>query len=202
MKELNLLTITDELNLLETIENSCNILIPDEKERLGELSFHLYQFNSPDQAEKYGEQSLAFQIRYGVHPIFSKKHLSIDSSENHIDILSQIICKNKDKIYTSIIDYCQNQLDSIIKLELEPALNTRLPFIFNYELKLCKSRKRNKQLMKSGWPSLCIAISWTDEYNEFQEFMYPLTIGAESKKFNLDAGRIVTAFQNYRDAVM
>jgi len=202
MKEINLLSKDDTKKLLDTIDSSCGILIPDEKERLGALTFHLYQFNNPEKSEQFGKESWAFQIRYGVHPVFSKKHLKIKTDQSQLNLLTRIICDNKEKIHHAIVEYCQSQMDTIIKMELEPEFNNRFPFIFKYDLKLCKSRNRNKRLLEAGWPSLCIAISWNDEYNEFQEFMYPLTIDSHSRKFNLDTGQILTAFQNYRDSVV
>lgn len=202
MEEINLLTSEDTANLLTTVEKSCSILLPDEKERLGELSFHLYQFNNHGSSENYGKESFAFQIRYGMHPIYSKKHIKLQTNQYSIENLSKIICENKDVIYGSIIQYCQTQLDTIITMELEPEFNRRFPYIFSYELKLCKTRNKNEQMIKAGWPSLCIAISWNDEYNEFQEFMFPLTIDPDCRKFNVDADKILAAFQKYRDELI
>ena len=202
MEEINLLTTKDTESLLQTVRKSCGILLPDEKERLGELSFHLYQFNSPESSENYGKESLAFQIRYGMHHIYSKKHLKFQINQNSVEYLSRLICENKDTIYGSIIQYCQTQLDTIITIELEPEFNRRFPYIFSYDLKLCKSRNKNKQMVNAGWPSLCIAISWNDEYNDFQEFMYPLSIDPENRKLNLNTRTILTAFQNYRDSLV
>lgn len=202
MEEINLLTNKDIEKLLQTLSESCGMLLPDEKERLGEISFHLYQFNNPESSEKYGKESFAFQIRYGMHPIYSKKHIKLQTNQNSIEHLSKIVCENKDAIYDSIIQYCQTQLDTIIAMELEPEFNQKFPYIFSYDLKLCKTRKKNQQMLKVGWPSLCIAISWNDEYNEFQEFMYPLTIDPESRKFNIKTEMILTAFQKYRDELI
>lgn len=202
MEEINLLTEKDIEQLVKTVVKSCNILLPDEKERLGEISFHLYKFDNPDSSERYGKESLAFQIRFGMHPIYTKKHIKFQNKQQYIGYLSGIICDNKDKIYASIIEYCQSQLDTIVAMELEPEFNRKFPYIFSYDLKLCKSRNRNKMMLEAGWPSLCIAISWNDEYDEFQEFMYPLSIDPANKKFNLDPSTILSAFQNYRDAII
>jgi hypothetical protein len=202
MEEINLLKDKDIEQLVQAVGNSCGILLPNEKERLGEISFHLYKFDNPESSERYGKESLAFQIRFGMHPIFSKKHIKNQNNNDYVKYLSGIICENKEKIYASIIEYCQSQLDTIVAMELEPEFNRKFPYIFNYDLKLCKSRNRNKQMLDAGWPSLCIAISWNDEYDEFQEFMYPLTIDPDNKKFNLDPSIILSAFQNYRDAII
>lgn len=202
MEEINRLTQNDSIALLKTVEDNCAIIIPDEKERLGEISFHLYQYNCADNCDNFGKTSWTFQIRYGIHPVFTKKHIKILTGQNQIEILSKIICENKNVIYTAIIEYCQNQMDTMVSMELEPEFNRRFSYIFNYDLKLCKSRKKNKLMLKAGWPSLCIAISWNDEFNEFQEFMYPLMIDPESKKFNLHPGTILTAFQKYHDAII
>ena len=199
---MNLLTQNDTEELWRTVEKSCNILIPDEKERLGEMSFHLYKYDNTESSDNYGKQSWTFQIRYGIHTVFSKKHIKMPSSQNYIESLTKIICDNKNKIYTSIIEYCQNQMDTMVSMELEPEFNSRFAYIFNYDLKLCKSRKRNKQMLKAGWPSLCIAISWNDDYGEFQEFIFPLTINPDTRKFNLNSDKILSAFQSYRDSVI
>ena len=147
MEEINLLTDKDIDKLLQTLSESCGMLLPDEKERLGEISFHLYKFNNPESSEKYGKESYAFQIRYGMHPIYSKKHIKLQTNQNSVEHLSKIICENKDVIYDSIIQYCQTQLDTIIAMELEPEFNQKFPYIFSYDLKLCKTRKKNQQML-------------------------------------------------------
>lgn len=202
MEEVNLLTEKDTKELLQTVEKFCDILIPDEKERLGEISFHLYKYDNADNTDNYGKQSWTYQIRYGVHTIFSKKHINIPADQNYNDVLAKTICDHKDKIYASIVEYCQNQMDTMVKMELEPQFQQRFSYIFTYDLKLCKSRNRNKQMLNAGWPSLCIAISWNDDYGEFQEFMYPLTINQDTRRFNLDSDKILTAFQSYRDSII
>ncbi len=202
MEEVNLLTEKDTEELLMTVEQSCNILIPDEKERLGEISFHLYKYDNAESSDNYGKKSWTFQIRYGVHTVFTKKHIKIPSSQSYIECLTKIICDNKNKIHVSILEYCQNQLDTMVKMELEPEFNRRFSYIFNYDLKLCKSRNKNIKMVKAGWPSLCIAISWNDEFNEFQEFIYPLSLDPNNKKFNIHTDRILTAFRNYRDEIV
>ena len=202
MEEVNLLSEKDTIELLQTVERSCKILIPDEKERLGEISFHLYKYDNSENTDNFGKQSWTFQIRYGVHTVFSKKHIKIPANQNHHGVLVKIICDNKGKIYTSIVEYCQNQMDTMVKMELEPQFHQRFSDIFTYDLKLCKSRNRNKIMLKAGWPSLCIAISWNDDYDEFQEFMYPLTINPDTRKFNLNSNKILSAFQSYRDSII
>ena len=202
MEEVNLLTEKDTKELLKTVEQHCNIFIPDEKERLGEISFHLYKYDNNENIDNFGKQSWTFQMRYGVHPVFTKKHITMPSDPNYHAVLTKIICDNKDKIYASIIEYCQNQMDTMVKMELEPQFHQQFSDIFSYDLKLCKSRNRNKQMLKAGWPSLCIAISWNDEYDEFQEFMYPLNINPNTRKFNLNPEQILSAFQSYRDSVI
>ncbi|MEJ2545135.1 MAG: hypothetical protein P8Y99_13795, partial [Calditrichaceae bacterium] len=202
MEEVNLLTEKDTKELLQTVEKACNILIPDEKERLGEISFHLYKYDNSENIDNFGKQSWTFQIRYGMHTVFNKKHIKISSNKNYHEIITKIICDYKDKIYASIVEYCQNQMDIMVKMELEPQFQQRFSYIFNYDLKLCKSRNRNKQMLNAGWPSLCIAISWNDDYGEFQEFMYPLHINPDTRKFNLDSDHILSAFQSYRDSVI
>ncbi len=202
MEEVNLLTEKDTEELLMTVEQSCNILIPDEKERLGEISFHLYKYDNAESSDNYGKKSWTFQIRYGVHTVFTKKHIKIPSSQSYIECLTKIICDNKNKIHVSILEYCQNQLDTMVKMELEPEFNRRFSYIFNYDLKLCKSRNKNIKMDKAGWPSLCIAISWNDEFNEFQEFIYPLSLDPNNKKFNIHPDRILTAFRNYQDEIV
>ncbi|MBN1407900.1 MAG: hypothetical protein JW956_08930 [Calditrichaceae bacterium] len=202
MEEVNQLTEKDTKELLKTVEKSCGIIIPYEKERLGELSFHLYKYDNTENTENYGTQSWTFQIRYGVHTVFTKKHIKIPANKNYNDILVKFICDNNDKIYASIVEYCQNQMNTMIAMELEPEFNRRFSYIFSYDMKLCKSRNKNKNMLQAGWPNFCIAISWNDDYNEFQEFMYPLTINPDTRKFNLNSDKILTAFQRYCDSII
>jgi len=202
MEEINILTAEDIKALLKSVEKECTLLIPDEKERLGELSFHLYEYDKSGASGNTNGKSVVFQIRYGMHKIFSKKHLTVNLKNKYLEDLVKVVCENKNDIKKAIIDYCQSQLETIISLELIPEFNKRFPYLFSYELKLCKARKKNQLMIKYGWPSLCVMISWTDEFGDFQEFMYPLMIDPESRHFQIETSKIISAYQTYRDQLV
>jgi hypothetical protein len=200
MEEVNILSQKDKSLLLEKLEKECTLLIPQDKDRLGELQFHLFKYKGQNGNGK--PQDYFFQIRMGIHQIFSKKHLPFCEKGDCIAKLESIIAANKKQIKNSIIDYCQNQLDTVLTVELEPEFNKRFPYVFNYNIKLCKARRRNTELVQYGWPSLCITIAWTDEFGEFQEFMHPITIDPETRCFKTNISQILNSFLSYRDTLI
>ena len=121
MEEVNILSQKDKSLLLEKLEKECALLIPQDKDRLGELQFHLFKYKGQNGNGK--PQDYFFQIRMGIHQIFSKKHLPFCEKGDCIAKLESIIAANKKQIKNSIIDYCQNQLDTVLTVELEPEFN-------------------------------------------------------------------------------
>jgi hypothetical protein len=200
MEEVNILSKDDKIRLLDTLEKECALLIPHDKDRLGELQFHLFKYKG--QGGNGEDPEYFFQIRMGIHQIFSSKHVAFCETGDCLSKLESIIAANKKQIKNSIIEYCQNQLDTVLTVELEPEFNKRFPYVFNYNIKLCKARRKNTELIKYGWPSLCITIAWTDEFGEFQEFMYPLTMDPETRCFQTNISRILNSFLTYRDALI
>ena len=193
MKEANILTDQDTSDLLAHLESSFNIKIPRNKERFGYISFHLYSY------EKQDVHEWVFQIRWGRHQIFSKKHLKL--KEDYLSDLIEVIESNKYSIMKAAIDFCENQLNDIVLLELGPELNKRLPLLNDYQLKV---RKIN--LQKSKEASQCLSnyglcISWFDDMGDYQEFMHPIPYDISTGFFDLSPEKIVSKFQVYQDQV-
>jgi hypothetical protein len=125
MKESNILTPKGKKDLLSFMETCFNTIIPCNKERFGSISFHLYKYDKQD------HPSWVFQIRWGSHPLFSKKHIKLDPDKEYLSQLHKIIENNKYRIMKASIEFCENQLNNAAMLEIEPELNRRLPLLNN-----------------------------------------------------------------------
>jgi hypothetical protein len=193
MKEANILTDQDKSDLLAHLETSFNIKIPRNKERFGFISFHLYSYDKQD------VQEWVFQIRWGRHQIFSEKHVTLD--ENYLSQLFTVIDSNKYRIMKAAIEFCENQLNDIVLLELGPELNRRLPLLNDYQLKV---RKINFQKSKEASQCLTnygLCISWFDDMGDYQEFLHPIPYNVSTGLFDLSPEKIVSKFQVYQDQV-
>lgn len=201
MKEINLLQTEDIKRLHAFLEDSCSLLLPFEKERFGELSFHLYRYNDDSEA---GSSSLniAFQIRWGANAIFHKKNLKLGADDSIVEKICQIIHKESESIKKAIFKYCENQLSAIVPMSVEPVLIMRQPNFSGYKLQFCKGRGKKSSLSEYGWPNYCVLIAWYDELGDFQEFISPIGFDAKKRKFLIDAENIVLEFQKYRDTVI
>jgi len=202
MEHVNLITDKDQAHLLGLVEQECALLMPNEPERLGSVSFQLHP-HKPSETNFPTDDSLyVFQLRFGMLSLFSHKQLKLNSPGEYMKDITPIIKENKSKIKTALIEYCQNQLETIVTMELEPALRQQFPYLFNYQLKLCQARIKNKYMLDLGWPSLCISISWTDDYGEYQEFMYPLCLNRDTRCFQFDMQQLITALQRFVHALI
>lgn len=202
MDRINVLSKKDQAILLGLLEQECALLLPDEPERLGPITFHLHPHKLSEANSPADDSLHIFQLRYGMLSLFSYKQVKLNSQGEYMNDITHIIKANKSKIKTALIEYCQNQLETIINIELEPYLRKQFPYLFNYRLKLCQARLKNKDMLDIGWPSLCISISWTDDYGEYQEFMYPICLNKITRRFQLEVRQIVTAFQRYIHALI
>lgn len=195
MKEANILTDQEKADLLAFMESCFNLTIPRNKERFGFISFHLYKY------EKHSEPEWVFQIRWGSHQLFSKKHLKMDFKKEHLPQLYDIITKSKFAIIKNTLEFCQNQLNNIVLLEIGPELTKRMPVMNDYKMFVRKLRPLKNREGSECLTNLCLCISWLDETGEFQEFIHPIPYDAETGYFSLSPSEIVSKFQVYQDQV-
>jgi len=195
MKEANILTPEDSQNLLAFMESCFNTTIPCNKQRFGEISFHLYKY------EKQEDPEWVFQIRWGSHPLYSKKHLKLNSEDEYLSQLFSIIKNNKSSIIKASIDFCEDQLNNVALLEIEPELNKRLPLLSNYKIFIRKMRPNKVREASERLQNYGVCISFLDETGEFQEFVHPIPYNTQNGYFNLSAPEIVTKFQRFQDQV-
>ncbi len=128
-----------------------------------------------------------------------KRHLELNGENDLIETLSSIIKVECKEIKKSLYGYCEEQLDSVFGLELQPELSRKFPGIGDYQLRLSKGRGNNSSLQKLGWPDYKIFIAWTDDYNEFQEFSYPLNFDHKNHRFHIQTDDFISKFARYRD---
>lgn len=202
MKELNILKNTDIRKIRNHLSESCGLTIPDEKEHMGLISFHLFKYEHHLENNESGKDEMRFQIRWGAHKIYSKKHFFITDETNVIEQLKQFISQDCMKIKKELLDYCKTQLGNIVTLEVEPEINKRNPGLIGYQIQVDRGRTNTSVKENAGWPCLCIFISWFDELGDFQEFVYPVKFDGKSRQFLVDAKEIADAFQVYRDTVV
>lgn len=202
MKELNLFSDEEQKTLRELVEDSCQIILPQDKQKMGTVAFHLYhyQHNSPSTAKKELETNL--QIRWGVYTLFQQKHLKLPGQSEYMEAIKEVIIQNCSQIRKSLHKCGEEQLSSIVPLALEPEINSRIPYISGLELKVCKGRQKFEYSQNCGWPNYCILIAWYDELSEFQEFIYPIKFEQSERSFTIPVEQIVDKFQVYRDTVI
>jgi hypothetical protein len=198
MEELNLINNQQGMELWKALEQNTGLLLPRDKEHFGEVSFHVYVRTRTD-FEK-NDNEYVFHIRWGMHKIFSEKHLCLKNPAECLDDLIKVIKSNKNQIKIKLIEYIEGQLGSIVTLELEPAFNQKFSSLRLYEIKV--DRGRNKNNVSHGWPNICIFISWYDEFGYFQEFIYPIRLYRETRCFRIPIPEIITQFQRYRDSLV
>ncbi|GEM_PF-6803174 len=193
MRETNLFSEVEQGELKEALQKACKILVPEEDSRLGRLTFHLYEYENSKQ--------YLFQIRWGMHKIFRTKIPMKPSPRLSLTTFEKLMKKYCRDIKTALHDYCLEQLDLAVNLELEPILSDKGVLFDGFRLKVCKTRTVSNQDEMYGWPNYCIAFSWNDEWGEYQEFYYPLRLDAEQLRFRIPAEEIVQKFLIYRETI-
>ncbi|HGY54779.1 MAG TPA: hypothetical protein ENK44_03665 [Caldithrix abyssi] len=199
MKELSLLNNQDQKSLRETIEQACGILLPEDSGKFGTLSFHLFAHSGQKSINE--EIDTYFQIRWGMHSIYKSKHFTFKKDADIVSALQKRIHQARETIRKEFHRYCEDQLRSIVSLELEPKMQRRFPGSHTFNLGLCHGRKPGKQVNNFGWPYYCIFISWYDELDEFQEFLYPVKFDAEQRTFIIPVEDVLQKFHQFRDTV-
>ena len=200
MKELSLLNEQDQQVLLQTVEQSCAILFPKDSAKFGRLSFHLYGYSR--NKINGNEIDTYFQIRWGIHSIYKSKHFKFKTESDIVSALQKRIRQAGETIRKEIYRYCEDQLRSIVSLELEPRLQGIFSGSYTYNLGLCHGRKHGKTDNNFGWPNYCIYISWYDDLNDFQEFLYPVKFDPETNTFSIPVQHILERFQRFRDMIV
>jgi len=193
MKEIQLLKPEDHQRLLGAVEKNTGLILPVNDDRFGALSFHLYFYE--------GHPALHFQMRWGVKKIFGKKNLSVQE-ENLTSHLCGLIKRHAATIRENLQTYCLEQLKNLMFLELDPHFTFNPGIGHQFTLKVCKARSKVPEQETCGWPNYCVAISWVDETDEFQEFLYPLRVDAEQRILVIPAEDIARRFKIYRDRMI
>jgi len=193
MKELKSLNEPDVALLKQILEESTRLIFPEDATRFGDLKFHLYSGSSSEEFH--------FQLFWGPHNIYSKKHVKEKFSNDLFNNIGKFIKKDGKKIARAAIQYCQERLADFLQIELQPVLMTHGLNTLEIEIKLRQSQKSRASAANGGWPIWCLLMSWTDEFGEFQEFVHKITFNKEKKTFEIDPQSIVKKFINYRNSL-
>ena len=196
MQELEILTEKDQEYLINALQKSCQMILPRSDQKFGALSFHIYVFD-----ERSTEGDNVFQIRWGIRKLFQDKNIGKTDSQTLLKTLAQMIDKNSETIKKEINEYCMEQLQTYTAMEVEPVLNKSFGGLYDIKLGLCRGRKRTEEVKNSGWANFCMVISWTDEFGEFQEFLYPITLNDDQSCFDIPVEHIIKEFRKYRDSL-
>ncbi len=199
MKEVKVLNAEETKALNEALEAYCQLLLPQEKERMGQVSFHLYHYENPDARN---EGDWLFQIRWGTHKIFDQKHIEFTTESPATKQLQPILKKHCKAIHKALCDYCQIQLNNWALITLDPHIQRHNPDLKQYEIKVNHRRKKNNKTVNCGWPDFCIVLNWYDELGDFQEYFYPIKLNPENRRFELPAEHIALQFQKFRDTII
>lgn len=194
MKELKALNEQDFSFLKHSLEKSTGLLFPDDATRFGDLKFHIYSGAS--------DKEFHFQLFWGPHKLYAKKHLKERSPDDLFKDLANSIKKDGKKIARAAIQYCEERLADFLQIELQPVLLANGLNALEIEIKVRQSKKVRAGAANGGWPVFCLLMSWTDEFGEFQEFVHKITFNKENKLFNIDPQIIVKKFINYRNSLI
>ncbi|MBN2426241.1 MAG: hypothetical protein JXR46_11220 [Calditrichaceae bacterium] len=197
MQELEILSEKDQAYLINALQKSCRMILPVSDQKFGALSFHIYSFD-----ERSTEGENVFQIRWGIRKLFQDKNIGKIDSQTLLKNLAHIIDKNFETIKKELNEYCLEQLQTYIAMEVEPVLSTNFGGLYDIKIGFCRSRKRAEEIKSSGWANFCIYISWTDEFGEFQEFLYPITFTGDQSSFDIPVDHIIKEFRRYRDSLL
>ncbi len=194
MKEIELLSEKDKRELLRLLEKQCGLLLPADQIRLGAITFHLFRYQQQD--------GLYFLIRWGMQKIFSSKGISDAGTKRVLAQLRTLIRGNKTAIKKALTGYYGEQLNNLAQIELQPELTRQCSDAAQLNLSVCQARRcRAKSTNNYGWPNFCVMISWLDETDEFQEFLFTLPLDAQSKSFTIPSEEIIVQFRRYRDTI-
>jgi len=195
MKEIELLSAKDKNELLRLLEEQCGLLLPKDKALFGAITFHLFRGQR--------QQGLHFLIRWGLQKIFSARGIHDAGAARVLEQLRSLIRSNKTTIKKALTDYCGEQLNNMAQIELQPELTRQCSDARQLSLSVCQARAcRSKETNNHGWPNYCVVISWLDETDEFQEFLFPLAMEEQSRSFTIPGEAIIARFRRYRDTLI
>lgn len=195
MKEIEVLSENDKKELLRFVEEQCAVVLPDDQTRLGSVTFHLYRYQR--------QEGLYFLIRWGLQKIFGARGIR-DAGAKHVKAqLRRLIRGNAAAIKKALSDYYAEQLNNLAQIDLQTELMRYCSDADQLNLRVCQARNcRTENPTNYGWPNFCVVISWLDETDEFQEFLFPLPLNAQSKSFTIPTEEIITRFRRYRDELV
>ncbi len=194
MKELQILKKQQIDQLKKDLEKATGLLLPDDSIRFGDLKFHIYSGSK--------ENEFHFQIFWGPHKIFSKKHVLDISSEHLIDHLKELVTQSSRTIAQALTQYCETRLNDFLQIELQPLMMNHGLDVLQIDLKVRRSSKKSPNQTNGGWPIWCLLLSWIDEFGEFQEFVYKIYFNTQSKKFDIPPQEIISQFIKYRNSLI
>ncbi|MHB2148957.1 hypothetical protein ACX8XP_07880 [Calditrichota bacterium LG25] len=194
MKELKAFTESELQILKETLEKASGLLFPDDATRFGALKFHFY---SAAKANEYH-----FQIFWGPHKIFSRKHIQGANKDELLRDLQLALKKSANSIVRAAVQYCEDRLNDFLQIELQPLLNKHGLDLLQLDIRVRQSKKKLPAGSNGGWPVWCLLMAWTDEFGEFQEFVHKIVFDVQRKQFNISAVDIVKQFINYRNSLL
>lgn len=196
MEELLLFSDTHTQLLIAWLEECCQVTLPDKRDDLDVVTFHIYQKKHHQTAH----DRRIFQIRWGLHQIFQIKHMQESSIEQTLEEIKTAIFKNGKKIQASLYKYCEQLLSDSVTLRLVPEIDKHSILLSSYKLKICSARKGKNDTDSHGWPNYCVFLSWIDESGDLQQFIYPLHFDGAGKRFDIPTSDIATKFIQYRDS--
>ncbi len=194
MKKLKSLNEDDVAVLKQILEESTRLTFPEDATRFGALKFHIYS--------GAGSNEFHFQLFWGPHNLYSKKHVQEKSSNELITDLGRFIKKDGKKIAQAAIQYCEERLTDFLQIELQPLLMANGLNALEIEIKIRQSKKTKATDDNGGWPVWCLLMSWMDEFGEFQEFVHKITFNKEIKHFDIDPQVIIKKFIAYRNSLI
>ncbi len=190
MKELRTFSPQELQTLKETLEKASGLILPNDPTRFGELKFHVYSGAT--------EHEFHFQIFWGPHKIFTKKHLLQSSKHDLLQALQALLKESAAEITQALLNYCAERLNDFLQIELQPLLMAHGLDTLQVNVKVKPSTKAPTQ-QNGGWPIWCLLMSWVDEFGEFQEFAHKIFFDVSQKQFQISAEEIVKNFVKYRN---
>ncbi len=178
--------------LLKQLRAVTKLPLPYKDLYLGNVQFFLRNHDNKNDYD--------FQIRWGSKNILIERNVTSAAAEVSKEEIQRLMQVHAGSMRKKLIEYCVEQLNNIVTIELPIQLQKRLPSFVNYNLfvNICRIQKKETN---NNWPAISVFISWDDELGEFQEFVYPLKFDNETDHFILDYEDIVNNLVRYRDSL-
>jgi hypothetical protein len=177
--------------LTDTLEEATGLRLPHSNKHLCVLQFIIY---NPEQHQ------FSFQIRWGVRNIFMKKNIAGDPANIPLNTLNTLIQRNSKKIREELIKGCREHLNDVVISELPLEINRQMPAFREYKVFVDIPRSFNHPSNNNGWPEFSLFVAW-DDWDEFQEFVEPLSFDYRQGQFRLEYPEIVGRLKRFRDLI-